>query len=197
MSTFWQKPIFWTVLLVILIVLIPLSFYLFKPQILSSLPYLSSKTQPAKTTKLTVKPGSCLVLEEKYCSQAEVIDWTGPTGQKGKMIGFHLPPEVPLFMPIDGQVAKAKLPDGVINGFEAIVFNPSDKTLRYIFDGDLQFDNMFSLNMKKGDVFGHTGKTGIENAGSSNVLFYILRGTRKETVNAEDEMKIMFQSIKL
>ncbi len=153
----------------------------------------ATATVPATNTPETKKdvPVPCGILSD--CSQAEVIDWTNPVGQKMKMIGLKLPAGVPLTMPIDGQVAKVKLPDnGVTNGFQTIVFNPNDETLRYQLTGDIQFDNMFSLNMKKGESFGRVQNTGIENAGGYNVIFYIIRGTGREAAIAEDEMKKMF-----
>ncbi len=195
MGKFWQKPAFRILVLVaVAVILIPLVFYFFKKPILSLLSVnLFDKPQ---STKL-IGPGKCLILEEKYCSQAKVINWTNPAGQKMKLIGLDLPEGTPLFMPIDGQVAKVKMPDdNVWKGVAAIILDLQDQTLEYHIVGDLKFENMFSLNKKKGEIIGWVQKTGIKNAGGYNVIFYILRGTGRETVVAEDELEKMFPVIK-
>lgn len=198
MPAFWQKPFFWIVCFVVLLISIPVAFFYLSK-------YFTRPTPQAPTSinqtapPVTAKPGSCLIVEEKYCSQAKLIDWTNPSGQKMKIIGFDLPADVPLLAPIDGQVVKIKLPNGeIIKGLQAIVLNPnSNTTLTYNFFGDLRFNNTLTLNMKKGEVFGYTQKTGIKNAGNYNLLFGIAKGSGRETAPAEDEMRNIFSSIKL
>lgn len=150
-------------------------------------------TEPTKAPIVEAeKDKPCTIVPQEYCSQAEVIDWTNSLGQKMKLIGFNLPAGVPLSMPIDGQVAKVKLPEEAADkGFQVQIFDPNNPNPQwYIFKGDMQFDNMFSVNMKKGGIFGHTQNTGIENSGY-RILFYIVRGSGKDATVAEDEMKKM------
>lgn len=195
MRKFWRKPEFRMIFFVVLAsILISLSLYLFRDSIRSLLPpALLGKPQ-------TAKPGSCLILEEKYCSKAEVIKRQTAQGLTIKQIGFRLPARAPLFMPVDNQVTKAKLNDEIIfyKGSQAVVFNPNNhSTLRYKFIGDLQFENMLSLNMKKGEVFGYIQDEGIEMLGY-NLVFYIadIGSDNMEEENIE-EMKKLFPKIEL
>jgi len=196
-TAFWKKPIFWTVFFIILIaVLIPLFFYFFKKPILSILP---SNLLGKDIAQRTIQPGHCLILEKKFCSLAEVIDWTNPKGERFKIIGFHLPPGTPLLVPIDGKVTKAKLPDNsVAKGSKAQVVDPyNPNPLWHTFTGDLEFDDMRSPDLKKGATFGHIGNTGITNAGGYNLIFYIIRGIGAKSTPDIDQLKNLFPSIKL
>lgn len=201
MGIFWQKPLFWIIVFVVLTAAIPLLFFYLKHTILpnpSSSPTSKSseETQPAVATK----PGSCLILEEKYCTQAKLIKRQTAPGSTVKMIGFRLPPEVPIFLPSDGQVAKTKLDNNVVfyKGYQAIMFNPnSPNTLRYKFSGDLHFDDMLSSNLMNGDIIGYTQDTGIDMLGYNLIFYpYNIGSDRQEIIN-EEEIKRMLPAVKL
>ena len=169
---FWQKPVFWAIsLLTLTAIFIPLSFYVFKDAIISLLPpSITSKIQAVKATK----PGKCLILEEEYCSLAEVIDWTNPKGEVGPVIGLRLPPgvKISLLAPKDGlEIKKIKYSDGnVLKGFQAVASDPDNPTdLQFIFKGDLHFPNLINLSPKKGEIFGYAQNTGVESVGMINV----------------------------
>lgn len=69
------------VLFFIILVTIPLSFYLLK--------------NIGKS-----KPGSCLVLEEKYCHRGTILYYN----DKPMAVGFSLPKNTPVFAPFEGNI---------------------------------------------------------------------------------------------
>jgi len=192
MGMFWKRLIFGVIVLFSLVTLISL-FYLFKPFFFSASP---SNVDNTSLLPKTAVPGKCLLLENQSCSQAELIEWANPNGEKLPLIGLRLTPGTPLLMPVDGKVTKAKLPDnGVFKGFQAQIADPnSPNPTWYIVTGNLQFDDMRSPDLKKGTVFGHIGETGVKNAGDFDLLFYIIQGTGQQAAPAIDKMKEMFPS---
>lgn len=196
MPTFWQKLAFWIVCFVVLLVSIPVSFFYLSKYFTRPTPQAPSpSTQSQSPTPTVAKPGSCLIVEEKYCSQAKAIN-----GQPMKMIGLRLPVGVPLFLPSDSQVPKTKLNESVVffKGYRADLFDPGNpKALRYSFSGDIKFNDMLTLNMKKGEIFGYTQDTGIDMVGY-NLIFYAYEiGPDKHQVINEEVMKKMFPTLKL
>jgi hypothetical protein len=154
----------------------------------------STKAPPPLEAK---KAEDCGILPPESCSQAELIEWANPNGEKLPLIGLRLTPGTPLLMPVDGKVTKAKLPDnGVFKGFQAQIADPnSPNPTWYIVTGNLQFDDMRSPDLKKGTVFGHIGETGVKNAGDFDLLFYIIQGTGQQAAPAIDKMKEMFSGL--
>jgi len=65
------------------------------------------------------KPGSCLILEEKYCNQGKIID--DPTGTGLKLVVFNLPKGAVLFAPVGGNF--------LIN--PTFIFKKEDQTISY------------------------------------------------------------------
>ena|SRR3989344_1506981 len=192
---FWQKPVFWAIfLLTLTAILIPLSLYVFKDAIIAILPVnLIGKIQ-------SIKPGSCLILEQKYCSQAEVIDWANSKGQKFKIIGFkNIPTGTPLFPPVNaGEITKAKLPErGNFKGFQATISDPNEPNVWYIVSGDITFPDMNNATKKEGEAFGSVGNTGITNAGGYKLLVYVLRRVGQETTSDNDQLEGIFAKTKL
>lgn len=189
-----KKSLFLILLFIGLIVLIPVSVYFLRNQILSGISKFSETTKKQQIPKA----GSCLVLQEEYCAKAQIVDWTNVAGQKTILIGFNLPPKTPIFMPYDGQSATIKLPGtDVLKGTKVIMFN-ENKTVQYNFYGDLQPDNKLQDNegvivsKRKGEIVNYVDNKGIKNADNYNLLFSILRIENSKTTKAEDEMKKIF-----
>lgn len=197
MGPSWQKPLFLIVCFIMLLISIPVSFFYF-----SKNPLFSSQkptTISQSTTPIITKPGNCLILEEKYCNQAKLINSQTSTRQIIRMIGFRLSPEVPVFSPSDGQISKTKLNNDVVffKGYQAIIFNPNEPNgLRYEFSGDIKFDNMLSVSLKKGDIVGYIQDTDVDMLGYNLVFYaYNIGPDRKEIIN-EEVMKQIFPVIK-
>ncbi len=198
-TAFWKKPIFW-VFFVILIA-IPLVSFLITPYFKKNTPSATpAKTQHSTPVVLIPKPGSCQILEERFCSQAEVVDWKNTQGEISKMIGFRLKPGTPLLVPINnGMVSKAKLPDnGLVKGYMADVADPNDPNpFWYYFYGDLEFDDMRSPTLQAGQQFGRIGDRGITNGEGYNLLLKIRKGIGTKIANDTDQLKKLFPLIKL
>ena len=159
------KFLFWVIFFILLIIAF-IALLLYTPNRRNLL------NPPRKThAPITAKPGSCLVFEEKYCSQAELIEFNYQ-GKTYTYVGFRLPSGVPLLSPMDGQVAKAEIVQpSPYKGFLATVMDPNNPTSgSFGFVGDLKFPNMLSINIKKGDIIGYAQNTETENFGNYNLL---------------------------
>lgn len=84
-----MNRIFLIVLAILMGILMGEAFYLLY---LNNTSFIQSFFKP--------KPGSCLVLEEKYCRKGVVISTDG----KFVGIGFHVPDKTVLFSPFEGKV---------------------------------------------------------------------------------------------
>ncbi len=158
-----------------------------------------TRTPTMAPTKEAVQEVPCGILPVEYCSQAEVVNIKLPTGGTVKMIGFRLPPGVPLFLPKDGQVTKTKLVNATFyRGYQAYIFDPDnpDKS-RFKLSGDLLFDNMLSLNMKKGERFGQTQNTeDIDMIGYNLIVNVVdIIGTDRREASNEETLRKMFPAI--
>ncbi len=158
----------------LVIVIIGISILISKPYSQNIPKNLSSRV--SEKPRSGPKPGNCLILEQKYCSQAKLIE-VKKEKQTYKNIGFHLPAGAPLFSPIDGNLGKAKVNEpSPLHGFLAIVNNSNDpRLLSFSIYGDIKFDNMLSLNVKKGNVIGHTQNTGVKGFGDYNIVLQVTR----------------------
>ena len=109
------------------------------------------------------KPGSCLVLEEKYCHKGHLVYYNG----KVAGVGFSLPAKAPIFSPFDGPIQAAK-----------VTFRKNGKPFSYpaisiaggvhgyhIWDVDhyltavmAKMDTLLPAEAKKGQIVGHVSK---------------------------------------
>ena len=169
---------------------------------------LKSSPTPLVTEVPTLPPTQevkqevpCQILPTEYCSQAELTDFNYQ-GQTLKIVGFHLPPDVPIFSPIDGSFGQTNMDQkpntGPFHGFIALVFKPSDPSLlSFSIMGDIKFDNMLSHDVKKGDLIAYTQDTGIKNLGGNyNIIVTADRknpnGNVPITITDEDMLRTMF-----
>ncbi|MBI4098040.1 MAG: hypothetical protein HY426_03285 [Candidatus Levybacteria bacterium] len=135
---------------------------------------------------------SCIVVEEKYCSQAELLE-KNTTGEITiKFIGIKLPTGTSIFSPSASQVGKAKLEKETFKGNEISVGGNLSKDASipaFFFRGDLQLDKT-PTDVAKNGVLGYVGDTGINNFGYNLV---ILIGPASENAqNVEKFLKPMF-----
>lgn len=165
---------------------------------LSPTPLVTETPIPPTIAPEVKKEVPCVILPDQYCSQAELIDWTYQ-GQTYKIVGFHLPQGVPLFSPMDGSSGKANMDQkpntGPFHGLLAGIGKPTDPSLlSFNIMGDLKFDNMLSLDVKKGDLIAYTQDTGIRNLGNYNII--VMASQKDPNSNgfttAEDMLRTMF-----
>ena len=118
-----------------------------------------------------VNPGSCLLVEEKYCSLGKLIDWQDPEGRVFKLVGFRLPEGAPIFTPFAGSVSA----DTVGAGFNpdaatVTVYNPSDASAPlFTINGVLVFPEK-KFTVKEGELLALVGKKNITLLGDYNVV---------------------------
>lgn len=102
-------------------------------------------------------PGSCLVLQEKYCRAVKLIDTT-----RGTIAAFELPSGTPVFSPYTGAITAD---DDLID----IQFSPSlvmvweDETQNYFMiqhTGELEF--VVKNHINKGEVLLRVGEISLE-----------------------------------
>ena len=128
--------------------------------------------KPTNTPTPEVKTDvPCQVLPEKFCSQAELIEWTNQQGKKDKGLGFNLPPGTEFYAPISGQILKVDY--GQQGLFKGQLIGVSDKNNPNILDafiGDLQLENTNAPTTTKGNILGRVGSTGINNSGYNLII---------------------------
>ncbi len=161
----------------------------------------AGSTPPPKEeppTSEAKKDAPCAILPQEYCSKAELIYTKNSSGQSEIYIGFHLPPNVPIFAGMDGQTGKAVIAQpSEFKGNEVIIRDPNlsnPDAISFDIIGDLRFDNMLSTNVKEGDIIGYTQDTGVKNLGDYNFLVTVRQRTPSGPIPAEDILKKRFQS---
>lgn len=88
-------------------------------------------------------PGSCLVVEQKYCSLASVVEWINPNNQLVRFIAFNLPAGAAIFSPFDGSGGISPSARSVLNlkatTADVIKVSPQDQVPSRMFSiiGDI------------------------------------------------------------
>lgn len=175
-----------TSLVILILLLSGLSFYFLKPVL-------------KKESPKTALPGTCLILEEKYCSQAKVLEDKTPLDLTVKMVGINLPAGTPIFSPKGGQVQKTQLGADVVffKGFRATIFNPANPNkLRYKITGDFKPDDMINTDIKEGDIIGYSQDTGIKMLGYNLIIYAFDIGEDKKESIDENAIKRLFPKAK-
>ncbi len=142
--------------------------------VLKSSPTEAPSPIPTQEVKQAV---SCVILPTEYCSQAEVVDWTSPQGQKFKVVGVNLPADVPIYSPIDGDLVRG--PSSAFNGTTGSLRDLTASTYTsFSWAGDFRFKvftaDVNQVSVKKGDIIGFTESNGIANLGYS-LIFTVTR----------------------
>jgi hypothetical protein len=98
------------------------------------------------------KPGSCLVLPEKYCK-------TGVDFEEGSsLVAFKLPNWTPIFAPFDGEVLDAdtsnlsgRAQQGVFMEYYANSTADQSGSMNFFMTGDYRLKEKLGSSVKKGD----------------------------------------------
>jgi len=141
---------------------------------------VTKSAEPTKSPEVAKVP--CLVVEQKYCDQAERV-MVPTNGVYVEYIGLNdLPQNTPIFARKDGFLDKTR--DGA--GFTAVVRDNIGGTT---YKGDLRFDDLLSKDVKAGDIIGY-----IDNKNTSG--YKLLTTDTKRTPNGpvvdEDSLKEQF-----
>jgi hypothetical protein len=126
----------------------------------------------------TLKPGTCLLVEEKYCASTEFVY---VEGSKDPILGFTLPAETPVFAPIDGVIAQIFVdnPENNASPYQGVMvrhFKTLNSTIGLIsvnvIANPLKDINQ-NLNAEKGDIVGYVGESSIDLFGNYNLIISI------------------------
>lgn len=166
-----------------------------------TIPAATGSITPEKGTPVVVETATptpekktdvpCQILPQEYCNKAELIERKGVDGQIAQVIALKLSSGIPIFSPIDGEVAKAKTNTGLL----AVIRDPNDPNLIVInVQGDIKFDNMLTIKVKKGDVVGYTQDTGefTSPLGDYNIRVGSTKASGDKIVDNPDKMKEFF-----
>lgn len=170
----YKRPIFWVLILFIFIS--TLVIYIYKP---STFQNISSKFAGKP------RPGSCLILEEKYCKNFKLIP--NPNDPKGILAVFKIPEGSNLFAPIGGFYSSTPTfffkdtesnKDRTYPGAAIAVGRESNSksiTAIYGFVFFSQAQKFSSSAIKKGDIISEISDKPIDYFGSYNLVFAITK----------------------
>jgi hypothetical protein len=149
-------------------------------------PKESPTPEPTKTPEREV---ACFVLPEKDCRQAERVLITRRTSEVLYIGIKELAPGTPVMARTNGTLDKA--PEGApFSGYFAGVRDAVGGT-GTMYRGNLSFDNLFSKDVKQGEVIGTIGKGDIKSFGYE-LLITITRRTPEGPVVDEAALKELF-----
>lgn len=166
-----------------------------------------SKSKTFKLSKLTLpsflkkepKPGSCLVLEEKYCSKGKPIY----KDDRLVFIGFKLPKNTPIFSPFAGGVSntpafnlekngqKKVYPGSSVTSAEkifALGANRSKRSFSAIYYGVYSSEKFPNESVEKGDAIGYISQEKIEAYGDYNLLVFYSQFSPEKKMYSLDEL---------
>lgn len=132
----------------------------------------ATSTVPVTTVDPTVTPvpGSCLVLEERYCKEIKVI----PDGNVTLAI-INLPPETPVFSPFEGKVSYGRYSENNAFLVEVSEGTNAESTFR------IAFTNAESISGKnyimKGEILARVGEVNfdVKKFEAHNLIFFYIR----------------------
>lgn len=146
-------------------------------------------------------PGSCLVVEEKYCKIAELYEFQAPWEESPKAIGFRLPVGAALFVPFDGWFG------GMGRG--GSFFSPEAFTLSvepratagqpggrsFSAHGVLQSDVPYR-EMSKGEIIAFIGEGDVGLPRGYNVIIAFYKWTESGQVSDEEMIFQLFPGLR-
>lgn len=157
-----------------------------------------SSLGPTSLFKKEVKPGSCLVLEEKYCKEGKPIY----KDNKLVFIGFSLPENTPIFSPFAGDLSNTGTFNFEKNGENAVYPGVSVYSAEIIYAlgrdrpaksfsavyYDINLSEKASTKIvKKGEVIGQVSEGKIEAYGDYNLLVNFSQFSEEEKMFSSDE----------
>lgn len=110
------------------------------------------------------KPGSCLLLEERYCSGARFLYVNNLRGSKDPILGFNVPAGLPVFAPIDGEISliSADNSEDSNNPYKGVLIRRflRPNSISGLIDVNIISNPLERINenleIKKGDIIGYT-----------------------------------------
>jgi hypothetical protein len=136
------------------------------------------------------KPGSCLILEEKYCKQVKLVK--DPWNENGLLAAFNLPAETKIYSPIDGQFSNAvtasfkHIKTGKTFAYPGVIISNTGKNT--LESNKIMFSFVYFQNneqpvyqaIKKGQIIGTVLSKPIDYFGYYNLIFKV---TNREVNN--------------
>lgn len=190
---FLSKPVFWVIVLIIIINL-ALAFFFFKPTLTKNIP---SGSVPNKVEKEIVKskPGSCRLLKEDYCNKGS-IEEVDINGKKYKVVGFRLPAGTEIFTPFDIQAEGVTLIDFQWKGYAVIMQSKEDGSESIRLIGDLELIGGRSRNFLKGYEIATIKNNGITNINNYNLLILMIKeNEHKEPETNTKMLRVYFPKL--
>ena len=151
-------------------------------------------------------PGSCLILQEKYCQKVEFIP--NPMSPDGVVAAFKLPKGATLFSPADGAYSDASFnldrnksedigavyPGATILVSEDRNFLTAEGIYTFIYFGDQKRES--KPEIKKGEILGTISDKNVDYFGDYNLVFsvskYFLEGGLLKTANDAERLESIF-----
>ena len=160
------------VFFVFIILALPSYFFLKSKKPLT--PSSPAPSNQAKENKNLTKAGTCLVLEQKYCTGGKLTDWESPDKIKYKFVIFTLPSGTPMLAPYDGDMIPNPSGEGnILKVPSASIFDTTGKKgAIFTVMGDIVFIKQTQYVVKKGDIIGTVGETGVKIFDSNIALTY-------------------------
>ncbi|MBI2031845.1 MAG: hypothetical protein HYT08_04505 [Candidatus Levybacteria bacterium] len=197
LSGLLRKPIFWIGLIIIFIIVLIVLLFETKSTVVTSDNQQATrdKSPQSISQKQKLKPGTCLILEQKYCDLGKASEWKNPAGQVFKIVSFNLPEGVSIMAPFDGTFTYSDGPGNLIdpNAPAAVVYKPVTKTdqtnLTFMVTGDIEFDKEQTI-IKKGDQIARAGNTGFKVLGGT-VAALVTKIENSKTINDENLFNII------
>lgn len=152
--------------------------------------------------KFIPKPGSCLILQQKYCQKAKLIK--NPFNSDSYAIAFKLPKNTPLFSPVDGDyftpvIGKKESEDDSSFSSTSFDFRKKTDTSLFYYSCLAKIDNQDRFvgikKIKKGEkVYQLSQKTIDPQVGDYNLIFLFKyqNNDSKEFLTTVDMLKKIF-----
>jgi hypothetical protein len=152
------------------------------------------------------KPGSCLIVQEKYCQKVQFI--SNPMSTDGVVAAFQLPKGATLFSPVDGVYSEASFnlvkgesdnsktayPGTTILVSKDGNFLTAEEIYSLIYFGDKKREG--KPEIKKGEILGTISSKKIDYFGDYNLVFnvskYYHEGQLLKTTNDVERVKEIF-----
>ena len=148
--------------------------------------------------KFIPKPGSCLILQEKYCKQAKIT--IGTISSSSVTVAFNLPKNTPLFSPVDGVFSTGIISSKENEEQRYPSFSIKQKTdnllLTYSLITHIDDDKKFNglKDIKKGTAFFKINQE--KDKSSDNYNLFVLMSyydfDKKEYINSDNLLKKLF-----
>lgn len=144
-------------------------------------------TEPLTPTPEVKQEVPCEILPQEFCGQAEVLKYKTLGGDEVIMLGFKdLPPGTEIKAVSDATITPAVPAEtSSWKGFLALVELDPEGKKSIVIRGDLSFDSLQQLSVKRGDVITAIKGTGTNNFGYSLLINFVIKENDKYVDNTE------------